>query len=210
MRNGGRDAPGAHTIGCMDGDLSTVGAAATTVATAAPRIARKRLRLLRHGKSSWDVSGLGDHDRPLAPRGRRAAAALAAHLAAGRQRPALVVCSPAARARQTLELVLPALDGPDVEFEPALYHASLERLRRLVAALPDAVDDVMLVGHNPGLQELALDLARPGPLRDRVAEKLPTGALVTLEGGMDGWDELAGGGADLVGLVLPRDLPAAG
>lgn len=169
-------------------------------------LARKRLRLLRHAKSSWDEPGLDDHDRPLAPRGRRAATAIALHLDAGRQRPRLVVCSTARRARETLELILPVLEAADVEFEPALYHASLERLRRLVAALPDSVDDVLVIGHNPGLQDLAVDLALPGALRDRVEEKLPTGALVTLEGPMDRWDELAGGDATIAGLVLPREL----
>lgn len=177
-------------------------------ATRHPQIVRKRLRLLRHAKSSWDEPGLDDHDRPLAPRGRRAAVAIASHLEAGRQRPRLVVCSTARRARETLEVILPVIEAADVEFEPALYHASLERLRRLVAALPDAVDDVLMVGHNPGFQELAADLALPGPLRDRVAQKLPTGALVTLEGPMDRWDELAGGGATIAELVLPRELGA--
>jgi phosphohistidine phosphatase len=175
-----------------------------------PRIVRKRLRLLRHAKSSWDEPGLDDHDRPLAPRGRRAAAAIAEHLQASRQRPELVVCSTASRARQTLEILIPVLDAADVEFEPALYHASLERLRRLVAALPDAVDDVLVIGHNPGLQELAADLALPGELRSRVEEKLPTGALATLEGPMDRWDELAGGGVTLASLVLPRELGVNG
>lgn len=169
---------------------------------------RKRLRLVRHAKSSWDETGLDDHDRPLAPRGRRAALAMARHLGALRSRPRLVVCSTAVRARETLEILLPALDGADVEFDPGLYHASLERLRRLVASLPDSVDDALVLGHNPGLQELACDLALPGPLRDRVAVKLPTCALVTLEGPMDRWDELAGGGVELAGLVLPRELEA--
>jgi phosphohistidine phosphatase len=187
----------------VDAELST------DPGPAAP-VARKRLRLLRHAKSSWEDGGLDDHDRPLAPRGRRAAAALATHLADGRARPGLVVCSTATRARETLELLLPALGGADVEFEAALYHASLERLRRLVASLPDGADDVLLLGHNPGLQDLAVDLALAGPLRDRVVEKLPTGALVTLEAPFDRWDEVAGGGVALVGLVLPRDLPGHG
>jgi phosphohistidine phosphatase len=169
-------------------------------------IVRRRLHLLRHAKSSWDDLLLADDERPLAPRGRRAAIAMAGHLGRARVRPCLVACSTARRARETLDLVHQALGRVDVEFEPALYHASLERLRRFVGSLPDAVDEVLIVGHNPGLQDLVLDLADPSALRARVEEKLPTCALATLEARAARWDELAGGGAALVSLVLPREL----
>jgi phosphohistidine phosphatase len=166
----------------------------------------KRLYLLRHAKSAWDDPTLHDHDRPLAPRGRRAATALAQFLGESAVRPALVVCSPATRARQTLDAILPSLGRPDVEMEPALYLASVERIRRLVATLPDADDEAMIVGHNPGLREIALDLALPGPVRDRIEAKLPTGGLVTLAAAVERWDEVVGGGLEAVSLVLPRDL----
>lgn len=167
----------------------------------------KRLYLLRHAKSSWDDPGLADHDRPLAPRGRRAADRLARHCKREGIRPALVLCSSATRARDTLERIRPGL-GPQtrVEADPRLYAASatelLERLRRL----PDALPSVMLVGHNPGLQELALLLVREGAGRERLEGKLPTGALAILTLRRLTWSGLHPGDAELTELVRPRDL----
>ena len=164
----------------------------------------KRLHLLRHAKSSWDDSALDDHARPLAPRGRKAAARMAAWLGEHGVRPQLVLCSSAVRARQTLERVLPALGDPEVVYEDGLYHVPADQLLERLRALPGRVGEAMLVGHNPGLQELALELAAPGPLRDRLAGKLPTGALVTLEAGAERWEELAA--ARVVAFVAPREL----
>ena len=93
-------------------------------------------------------------------------------------RPQLVVCSSAVRARQTLQGVLPGLGDPTVWVEVTLYAAGAETLLARVRALPEEVDEAMLVGHNPGLMELLLALAGPGPLRDRARENLPTGALL--------------------------------
>ena len=119
----------------------------------------KRLFLLRHAKSSWDDADLADRDRPLAPRGRRAAGAIARHLRDEEISPSLVLCSPARRTRETLEAVDPS---GDVRIEDELYGASeaelLERLRRV----PEAIESVMLIGHNPAIQELALGLASRG------------------------------------------------
>jgi phosphohistidine phosphatase len=116
--------------------------------------------------------------------------------------PELVLCSSALRTRETLEALLGVLGDPEVRIEDGLYLASahgwLTRLRGL------DVESVLAVGHNPGLQELVVSLARPGELRERAAEKLPTGALATLE--LEAWPDLRPGGADLVQLVLPREL----
>jgi phosphohistidine phosphatase len=162
-----------------------------------------RLYLLRHAKSSWDEPGLADHDRPLAKRGRRAADAMARHLRENEVAPELVLCSTARRARETFERIEPALEAPEVRFERELYgatpHGLLERLQRV----PDSVASVMVVGHNPTLEELALDLARPSPARRELEAKFPTGALATLElpGSWGDLDE-----AELVAFVRPRDL----
>lgn len=172
----------------------------------------KRLHLLRHAKSSWGQSGLDDLERPLNTRGRTAARHLAAWLAEHDVRPELVLCSTALRTRQTLELVLPALGEPDVVHESALYGASvgelLQRVHELDTSLAPAhpPDEVLLVGHNPGVHELALLLAAPSTHRDRIAAKLPTGALVTLELGAGRWEHAAAGEARIVALVLPREL----
>jgi phosphohistidine phosphatase len=166
----------------------------------------KLVVLLRHAKSSWADDDLPDRERPLAPRGRKAAGRVAAYLAEQGVEPQLVLCSPALRARQTLELVRPALPGTTrVAVEEGLYGASapdlLERLRRL----PDDLDSVLLVGHNPGLQELAASLA-PRAERERLLGHFPTAALAVLALRQGGWPDLGGRPAVLVAFVVPRDL----
>ena len=122
----------------------------------------KRLYLLRHAKSSWKDTSLPDHDRPLSGRGRRAAKAIARHLREQDLEPQLVLCSTARRARETLERIQPALGAATVEFEHDLYAASADALLERLRRVPDTVASVMLIGHNPGLQDSPR--ARPRPL----------------------------------------------
>ena len=166
----------------------------------------KRLFLLRHGKSAWDDPTLRDRDRPLAPRGRKASKRVGRWVGKHGVRPQLVVCSSAVRARQTLERVLPGLGEPAVWIEVTLYAASAETLLARVRALPEEVDDAMLVGHNPGLMDLALLLAAPGGNRSRAARNVPTGALVELELEVGHWAAVAPGEARMTRFVLPREL----
>ena len=165
------------------------------------------LHLLRHAKSSWADEELSDHERPLAPRGRRAASAMAANLRERGVAPELVLCSSARRARETLELVAPAL-GPKarVQVEDGLYGASAEELLDRLRRVPASTASVMLVGHNPAMQDLALVLAAPGAETERLRAKFPTGALATLRIPDRGWPGLRHRGAELVDLVLPREL----
>jgi phosphohistidine phosphatase len=121
-------------------------------------------------------------------------------------RPQLVVCSSAVRARQTLEGVLPGLGEPTVWVEVTLYAAGVETLLARVRGLPEEIDEAMLVGHNPGLMELLLLLAAPGPLRERARENLPTGALAELEMDVRHWGDVSPGAARLTEFVLPREL----
>jgi phosphohistidine phosphatase len=166
----------------------------------------KRLHLLRHAKSSWDDPRLDDHERPLAPRGRSAGLRVAAWVTERGPHPELVLCSTAVRAQQTLELLLTPLGDPPVAFEAALYHATTDILLQRVHVLEPELDDVLLVGHNPGLQDLVLLVSAPSPERDVVAAKLPTGALVTIE--LDtGWSAVAAGGGRITAIVRPRLLP---
>jgi len=165
----------------------------------------KRLYLLRHAKSSWDDPGLRDHERPLAPRGRRAAAKLGDHLRTEGVRPELVLCSSAVRARETLERISDALGEAEVHVERDLYAADAAELLERLREVADTIGSVLMIAHNPGLQDLALELARTGGDLPRLREKLPTGSLATLafEGG---WRDLAPGAATLLALVVPRDL----
>ena len=165
----------------------------------------RQLHLLRHAKSSWDEPGLDDHERPLARRGERACRRLAERISRDGPHPQLVLCSTATRARQTLELLRAALGDTQVTFEDGLYHASAQALLERIRALDPELDEILLVGHNPGLQDLALLVAAPSAKRARIEEKLPTGALVTLE--LAGsWGGTAPGSATVTMLVLPREL----
>jgi len=162
----------------------------------------KRLFLLRHAKSSRDDEGLPDRDRPLAPRGRRAAEVVARHLREERISPQLVLCSPARRTRETLELVDPT---GEVRIEDELYGASANGLLGRLQDVPDGVDAVMVIGHNPAIEELALSLAAGGERRADMERKFPTAALATLAV-PDSWEELNPGSAELVDFVAPKEL----
>jgi phosphohistidine phosphatase len=166
-------------------------------------VADRRLYLLRHAKSSWKESGIPDHDRPLAGRGRRAAKAMAAHLQAERVRPELVLCSSATRARQTFERVEP-LGAREVHIERELYGADAATLLARLRDVPAGVGSVMVIAHNPGLEDLTRVLARQ---HDELGEKFPTGALATLSFGDREWASLERGTAELVDFVRPRELP---
>jgi phosphohistidine phosphatase len=160
--------------------------------------------LLRHAKSSWADPTLADHERPLAKRGRRDGKRIAKHLHRAGIEPSLVLCSSAVRARDTLDLVRPALGDATVDIEDELYAASAERLLERLRDLPDDVDSVMLVGHNPGVQDLALVLASSGAERPRLEAKFPTAALATLSVAKPSWRELAAGDAELTAFVIPK------
>jgi phosphohistidine phosphatase len=167
----------------------------------------KRVYLLRHAKSSWKDRSLADRDRPLAGRGRRAAKAMAGHLEAERIRPDLVLCSPARRTRETLERVERAFgDRVDARLDESLYGASEAELFDLLGALPTDVESVMLIGHNPGIEELALALASEGDGLPRMREKYPTAALATIDLAADRWSEIERGSGELVAYVRPADL----
>jgi phosphohistidine phosphatase len=166
----------------------------------------RRVYLLRHAKSSWDDPALSDHDRPLAPRGRRAAASLARYLKKERIRPELVLCSSSVRTQQTLDGIRPALGKKArVEIEDGLYAASeavlLERLRSTAGE----VESVLVIAHNPGTQDLAVSLVGRGEGLGRLHEKFPTGALAALA--FSGpWADLAPATCELERYVLPREL----
>jgi len=167
----------------------------------------KNLYLLRHAKSSWDDPGLADHDRPLAPRGRRAVKRMAEYLREAKVSPELVLCSSATRTRQTLDRIRPALDADAfVEVEADLYGADADSLLRRLRRVPDTTGSVLVIGHNPGMQDLALELSNGGAALGRVRETFPTCALATVEVPAERWADIEPGSAKLVGLVVPKEL----
>jgi phosphohistidine phosphatase len=171
----------------------------------------KRLFVLRHAKSSWDNPGLDDHERPLAPRGRRALEVMSSYIRANGIAPALVLCSTSRRTRETLEGI--EVSGEHL-IEPALYSATCDEILARLRELPDGIQSAMLIGHNPSMQMLVLRLSnqdRPGvvdPRRDAIKRKFPTGALATLSFEC-AWSDLASGRARLEEFVTPKGFSAA-
>jgi phosphohistidine phosphatase len=176
--------------------------------------AAMRLILLRHAKSSWDDPDLRDHDRPLAPRGIRAAPAMGRHFADTDLQVDRIVSSTAARARATARMFVDSfgMEVPMVE-RSDLYHADdmdmLAIAREEWDGRPHTA--VMLVGHNPGMHDLAVYLCEEGrgSLVDRLHRKFPTGALAEFELPDGLGDETPPGSARLVQFVRPKDLPDA-
>jgi len=162
--------------------------------------------LLRHAKSDWpDVP---DRDRPLAKRGRRAAPVVGRWLHDQGYRPEIVICSAAVRTRETWDLVAPELGGsPAVTFEPRAYAASALTLLYLVRELPAGCHAALLIGHNPGVSELASTLieANGDDTPGSPGLRFPTAAVAVLEVSGD-WAELSLARARLVAYTTPADL----
>lgn len=169
----------------------------------------KTIYLLRHAKSSWDHPDLTDHERPLAPRGEKAAPVMGRHLAAAGLVPERVLCSTAVRARQTWEAVQPYLSpAPTVAFRRDIYNAEAADLLQILRDLPEEVGSVMLLGHNPAMEELAQMLVGGGDVsaRERLAAKYPTAALAQIAADIDRWDALANATGRLLRFDRPKDV----
>ncbi len=162
----------------------------------------QRLFILRHAKSSWAEPGQDDFDRPLNPRGVRAAAAMAAHAAKRGLVFDHVICSPAARTRQTWAAFAKALpNAPPPDFEETAYLAPRQTWAGLIRSSPADARSVLVVGHNPGLHELALWLA---PKAD--VGKFPTGAFAEFELRIAAWRDLDAGRGALLAFETPKSL----
>lgn len=166
------------------------------------------LHIVRHAKSSRDDPGLDDHDRPLAGRGRRVAPAMATWMVEHGVAPRLVLVSTARRCRETWAAMQPAFaPRPEVAFEADLYLASSEELLARLRRLPDEDGEVMLIGHNPGLQDLAVGLAgsRSAP-HAKLAAKFPTGALCSFAFDGKSWRSIGLGQARITHFIRPADV----
>jgi len=168
------------------------------------------LHLLRHAKSSWADEELDDHDRPLSKRGQRDAEAMARHLAERGGTPDLVLSSTAARARSTLMPLLDRMKPRRVLLDRDLYLAPGAKLLEHLRETDEDVSIALLVGHNPGLHELALLLADPeSPVElPPLSGKFPTGALATFRFG-PAWRRLKPHAATLISYVTPREIQDA-
>jgi phosphohistidine phosphatase len=166
--------------------------------------------LLRHAKSSWTEPGLDDMDRPLTPRGRRAAQAMGRVMAAKRLLPDLVLCSPARRARDTWKLAAEELKtAPKLIVEDAIYDfGDGGRLIEAVRRMGDGAKTVLVVGHNPAMERAAVRLAGGGgrKLRERIDRKYPTAALAVIAFDLADWTGLAEGKGELQHFIRPKDI----
>jgi phosphohistidine phosphatase len=169
----------------------------------------RRLMLLRHAKSDWAKPGLRDHDRPLNPRGRESAPKMGAYMVRHALVPDLIVASTAKRVTETLDHLLPAFDRPPkMVSEPRLYDAGANALLGILKEAPRTAHSLLLVGHNPGMAELASLLIASGDVdaRQRLIEKFPTAGLAVIDFAVDEWARLHPRGGRLDRFVVPRTL----
>ncbi|GGB86883.1 phosphoglycerate mutase [Novosphingobium endophyticum] len=175
----------------------------------------KILGIFRHAKSDWNDARLRDFDRPLNERGRKGAGVMGKHICGhgvGWQR---FLASPAVRVTQTIELASQAVgQAPPVTWDRRIYLANSATLMDVLREQDGNPESLMLIGHNPGLEDLIFDLVPDdgtNPLRDMVEEKFPTAAYAVLELDVERWADIEENCARLVHLTRPRDLdPALG
>ena len=167
----------------------------------------RELLLLRHAKSDWDSDAASDIERPLAKRGRRDAPRIGEWLYREGLVPSLIVSSPAERARETTLRVCKGLDYKkrDIKWEPAIYEADLETLLRVLSHYGQSPNTLLMVGHNPGLEDLLRYLADDDLDEIKDEKLLPTAALARLEM-PDDWCSLEVGSAMLSRIVRPKAL----
>ena len=170
----------------------------------------KRLTILRHAKSSWDDPQLADFNRPLNNRGWKAARRMGRELKRRDIHFDLCLASTAARVRETLDGLMETYGEPrfEIRFEPRIYEATVATLLDIVHELPDNASAPLLVGHNPGLENLILKLSSEDSsgFRARVAEGYPTAALAVIELPSQRWSDMDSGSGEIVELILPREL----
>jgi phosphohistidine phosphatase len=163
----------------------------------------KTIWIMRHAKSDWSHAGLADIDRPLNNRGRRDAPLVGRWMGSLAKQPDLVVSSPARRARQTVALLTDAFSYTgEMRVWEDLYPGSAASSIAALQGLPQRHRHVLLVGHNPNMEELVSGLVSEGALR----LKVPTATVILLAANIENWSQLAAGIAELRGMVTPKML----
>ena len=161
----------------------------------------KTLYLLRHAKSSWNDSSLRDFDRPLNDRGREAAEQIGKRLASEELIDPLLICSPALRARETAEIVLQSSNmSAEERFDERIYEASLRDLTQVISDIPDDKQVAILIGHNPGFEELLAFLTGE-------SRPMPTCALAKVKFDVESWGDVRTGEGTLEWFTTPKELP---
>ncbi|NIJ37228.1 phosphohistidine phosphatase [Sphingopyxis panaciterrae] len=171
----------------------------------------KSLTILRHAKSGWDAAVERDFDRPINARGQRGAELIGQWLKRQKLPVDRIIASPAVRVTQTLDIFQPAaeLDGLEPHWDRRIYLASAATLIDTLRETGHDAENLLISGHNPGLEDLILMLVpdtADDALRAQVEQKLPTSALARLELDIDDWQALDTGIARLTAFIRPRDL----
>jgi phosphohistidine phosphatase len=169
-----------------------------------------RLLLLRHAKSAWDHPGLADIDRPLAPRGHRAAQLIAEAIEERGLRPDRVLCSPALRTRETLATLVSHLgdDDVDIEISPELYEPHAGDYCAIIADHGDDAKTLLVIGHNPAIQATAIILCGRAnrEIGAEMATKFPTAALAVIDFAEPRWSRLRAGSGTPIAFMTPKGL----
>lgn len=169
----------------------------------------KQLLLLRHAKSAWP-DGVEDHGRPLGDRGRRDAPRMGAHIAAVGLQPDFALVSSARRTEETWALVAPEFGKPcPARTVPSIYEAEPEAILAAIQDAPEECQRLLVIGHNPGFEELAALLAPIGDAdaMGRLKMKYPTAGLAVIAFDAARWAEVAAGKGRLEAFVTPKSLP---
>jgi phosphohistidine phosphatase len=172
----------------------------------------RRLLLFRHAKSERSAAGMPDRDRALIERGRKDAAKIGAYIASHHLLPERVVLSPATRSQETWKYAAAAMKpAPAAMSSEKLYDATPHAILSVIKDSPASAHSLLVVGHNPGLHELAVMLIATGDVeaRERLREKLPTAGLVIIDFALDDWSRLHPASGRLERFVSPRSLEAA-
>jgi len=170
----------------------------------------RTVSLYRHAKSSWDDPSLEDFDRGLSKRGKASAPRMGAYLREAGLTPDLVLSSKAVRTRETFRLTFDDTDdAPELRLEQQLYLACASTMLDMLRGLPDELGHIMILGHNPGLHALALDLfSRGAPAAvDAICRKFPTCGLAVIDIDVDSWRALGVGDGYLRSFITPNSLP---
>ncbi len=169
----------------------------------------KTLFLLRHAKSNWDDPALADFDRPMNDRGQSAALAIGGYMKVEGLFPDLIMSSPAARTFETLERLQKGMARRFlIQYPKILYLAAPETILNMIHNAADSAARLMIVGHNPGLHQLALSLIKTGarPDIDNLSVKYPTGALLEITFPVETWVDIGLGGGRLQRFIKPKML----
>lgn len=170
----------------------------------------RELLIFRHAKSSWSDPDLDDHDRPLNARGRLAAPVMGRHMRDNDIAPELVLCSTSERTRQTWDLAYPSIDQgkPATVYTREIYEALPAALMSCIHTVDPGIRSLMLLGHNPGCQILAMQLTTTadGDALQRLSTKFPTAALARIQFDSESWRDIHTVPGHLVQFITPKQL----